>query len=290
MPTDLTSDLSSDPWQTDLLDLDAYLGRLGLEARPPSEDALAELLVAHRRAFTFDNVDVLLGRHPGISLEAVQAKFLVRGRGGYCFEHATLFAAALERLGYDVTRLLGRVGDWQVAPRTHMVVVVTLDGRRWMTDPGYGFTFPRPLPMEDGIEQEQDGEHYRITRLDDGGYPAWAMSRRRYNGEWEVQHTTDELPVRPVDAAMGHHFTYGREESHFRHRLIISRLRSDGSHVSVAHDGVTTRHPDTPTTKRAFDIDELPDLLDLLHVPLTEDEHSLLLEQVRRVLIAPTVT
>ena len=52
------------------------------------------------RTFTFDNIDVLLGTHPGVTLDAVQAKFVTRGRGGYCFEHGTLFAAVLERLGY----------------------------------------------------------------------------------------------------------------------------------------------------------------------------------------------
>ena len=31
----------------------------------------------------------------------MQEKFVGRGRGGYCFEHGALFAAALERLGYD---------------------------------------------------------------------------------------------------------------------------------------------------------------------------------------------
>lgn len=60
-------------------------------------DALHE---AHVRAFTFDNIDLLLGTHPGVDLDAVQQKFVTRGRGGYCFEHAVLFSAAL-RLGTD---------------------------------------------------------------------------------------------------------------------------------------------------------------------------------------------
>jgi hypothetical protein len=64
--------MSTDGWQIDLLDLDGYLERLGVPAREPSPVALAELHEAHVRTFTFDNIDVLLGQHPGVSLEAVQ--------------------------------------------------------------------------------------------------------------------------------------------------------------------------------------------------------------------------
>ncbi len=110
--------VAPDPWQVDRLDLDGYLARVGRPAEPPSRAALDALHEAHVRTFTFDNIDVLLDRHPGVGLEQVQAKFIGRGRGGYCFEHGTLFAAALERLGYDVTRRLGRAGDvraWELS-------------------------------------------------------------------------------------------------------------------------------------------------------------------------------
>ena len=92
---------AADPWLTEQLDLDAYLARPRRRAREPSVEALAELQEAHVRAFTFDNIDVLLEDHAGVGLPAVQAKFVGRGRGGYCFEHTTLFAAAAQRLGYD---------------------------------------------------------------------------------------------------------------------------------------------------------------------------------------------
>ena len=57
------------PWQVERLDLDAYLVRVGVPAAPPSWEALDALHEAHVRAFTFDNIDVLLDQHPGVSLE-----------------------------------------------------------------------------------------------------------------------------------------------------------------------------------------------------------------------------
>ena len=274
-----------DRWQTGLLDHEGYLRRVGLVAQPPSREALAELLRAHRLTFTFDNIDVLLRQHPGVSLEAIQEKFIGRGRGGYCFEHATLFAAVLDRSGYDVSVQLGRVGNRQRASRTHMVVFVDLDGEPLMTDPGFGFTFPEPLPLVDGVEQEQAGARYRLARADDGPCPAWALSRLRADG-WQVQHTTDMLPVRPVDVEMGHLFTNDRPETHFRRRLIISLLHADGSHTSVTHEAITVRSPGEETTSRKFTMADLPHVLDDLKVHLTPDERQRLTERVRALVTA----
>jgi hypothetical protein len=61
--------VSTDHWQIDRLDLDGYVPRLGVPQGEPSRMALAELHEAHVRAFTFDNIDVLLDRHPAVSLD-----------------------------------------------------------------------------------------------------------------------------------------------------------------------------------------------------------------------------
>ena len=63
-PLRLTGWMPTDEWQTDVLDLTGYLNRLGTPVREPSRAALAELHEAHVRAFTFDNIDVLLGGGP----------------------------------------------------------------------------------------------------------------------------------------------------------------------------------------------------------------------------------
>ena len=180
--------MPTDDWQIDTLDLDGYLARLGTARREPDHDALAELHEAHVRTFTFDNIDVLLRQHPGVGLDAVQEKFVGRGRGGYCFEHSTIFAAALERLGYDVRRHLGRVGDPATGTqqgRTHMVVEVTVDGQRLLCDPGFGMSLLRPIPLADGAEDDYlPGWRYRVRRTPDGD---WALDRHRERG-LEVAH------------------------------------------------------------------------------------------------------
>ena len=272
--------MSTDPWQIDRLDLDGYLARLGIAAREPGPEALAELHEAHVRAFTFDNIDVLLGRHPGVSLDAVQQKFVVRGRGGYCFEHSTIVAAALERLGYQVRRHLGRVGDPDAGTqqgRTHMVVEVVLEGQRVLCDPGFGMSLLRPIPMTDGAEDDYPpGWRYRLRRTEAGD---WALHRRREQG-WEVAHTTDELVVLPVDVVIGHHYTNTFPGSHFSTGLMLAK-HLPGRHVTVTHESLTVRTPGGPTEHRPLHEGEIEEWLAALEVPLTPDEETRLLARLR---------
>ncbi len=275
----LTEVMSSDAWQIDLLDLEGYLARLGVAAREPSMEALAELHEAHVRTYTFDNIDVLLGQPPGVSLDEVQQKFVVRGRGGYCFEHSTIVGAAMERLGYEVRRHLGRVGDPDAGTqqgRTHMVVEVIMEGQRVLCDPGFGMSLLRPIRMADGAEDDYlPGWRYRLRRTD---AHAWALYRRREEG-WELAHTTDELEVKPVDVVIGHHYTSTFPGSHFTRGLILAK-HLPGRHVTVTHESLTIRTPREPTEHRPLRTGEINEWLEALEVPLTPDEESRLVARL----------
>ena len=272
--------MSTDDWQIDLLDLDGYLKRLGVAAREPSRSALAELHEAHVRAFTFDNIDVLLGQHDGVSLEDIQQKFVGRGRGGYCFEHSTIVAAALERLGYQVRRHLGRVGDPDAGTqqaRTHMAVETVVEGERLLCDPGFGMSLLRPIPMTDGAEDDYlPGWRHRLCRTAAGD---WALYRLREGG-WEVAHITDELEVKPLDVVMGHHYTSTYPGSHFTTGLMLAK-HVPGRHITLTHDSLTVRTPGGPTEHRPLREGELDEWLSTLEPRLTSDEHTRLLEKLR---------
>lgn len=270
--------MSDGAWQTERLDLEAYLARIGASAAAPSRAALDGLLEAHVRAFTFDNIDVLLDQHPGVGLDAVQAKFVGRGRGGYCFEHSTLFAAALEQLGYTLERRLGRVGDPAGTARTHAVVIVTLDGERLLCDPGFGYSTLRPIPLVDGAEDSYGGRTLRVRAVPEGPGQAWELQRRSQDG-WELAHTHDELPVRPVDVVHGHHYTSTFPSSIFRQMMMVAGQDGD-THLTLTESTATVRRPGEPTEHRPIELDELPELLARLRVPITDDEAARLMPRL----------
>ncbi len=300
-------------WRPERLDLDAYLARIDVPRRAPSLDALAELQAAHVRTFTFDDVDVLLGSHPGVDLDAVQAKLVGRGRGGYCFEHVTLVAAALELLGYRVQRRLGRVGPPGAQPRTHAVIVVDLpDGgaagrdagggdtagpgagsgvTRVLVDPGFGFSLAAPVPLADGAVAHPGGWEYRVRSVPLGDARGWALHRRPTGpvapeldtGDgWELAHTHEEPPSHPVDFVAAHHYTSTFPGSLFRRALMLGRHEADGGgrHVMLSHGAVTIRRPGMPTEHTTLTVAEVGEWVRELAPQLDAEERDVLLRRV----------
>lgn len=121
--------------------LDAYLDRIGFSGElRPDLATLEALHLAHATHIPFENVDVLLRRPIRLDLDHLHAKLVADRRGGYCFEQNILFAGVLEKVGFAVIRLAARVryGSTAVRPRTHMLLLVSVDGANWLADVGFG--------------------------------------------------------------------------------------------------------------------------------------------------------
>jgi N-hydroxyarylamine O-acetyltransferase len=103
------------------IDLKAYAGRIEHKGQlAPNLATLEALHLAHATHITFENLDVLMGKPIRLDLESLAAKLIQGARGGYCFEQNALFAAALEEIGFRVTRLAAtvRMGSQKITP-TH---------------------------------------------------------------------------------------------------------------------------------------------------------------------------
>jgi len=113
---------------------------------------MERVLDRHIVAIPFENLDVLCGRPPRLDLESLQDKLVQRRRGGYCYEHTTLFAAVLEHVGFAAVPHSARVtmiADKSTAPRTHMLLTVALRAGTFVVDPGFGGLTPRlPVPVD----------------------------------------------------------------------------------------------------------------------------------------------
>ena len=221
------------------VDLDAYLDRVQWGgALRPSYETLAGLLRAHMSRIPFENLDVLLGRPIRLDLEGVQQKLVRAHRGGYCFEHATLFAAVLEQLGFRLVRHIARVvliTPRHASPRTHMFLTVPLAEGRFVVDAGFGAlapTFPVPLIAEPANPPEPT-THWMAR---DG--QLWVL-RARMGGKPPVDAWVSTLEQEPaVDFEMGNHYTSTHPDSPFVNRILMRALTPDGR-VSVMNRDLT---------------------------------------------------
>ncbi|GAA1385446.1 arylamine N-acetyltransferase [Kitasatospora putterlickiae] len=241
------------------VDLDKYFARIGWDGeRAPTPATLRSLQHAHLLAVPFENIDVVVGTVPSLDVGDLEAKIVRGGRGGYCFEHNTLFAAVLERLGFGVARHTGRVRigarPGEIRPRTHLVLAVRVpgtDGPRLLVDVGFGSVdaLLEPLPMIPGLTRDGRGRRHRLVLEEpeetDGPVPVWVLQVRSGDGWRElVSFTLDPAPAPDINLANWYVATHPR--SPFR-RLFVQRtlpaghLALDGTRLTrTAHDGTVT--------------------------------------------------
>ena len=196
------------------VDLDAYLRRIGYSGGLQPVPAVLEALhLAHATHIPFENLDILLKRPIRLDLASLQAKLVAGGRGGYCFEQNLLFAAALERLGYSVTRLAARVHyrDRRKLPRTHILLQVRVEGVPWLADVGFGLEgLLLPLPFVAGREARQFNWTYRVVEADG----EWMLQSLR-SGSWTDLYSFTLDPCLAVDFEPANHYTATHPDSRF---------------------------------------------------------------------------
>jgi N-hydroxyarylamine O-acetyltransferase len=225
--------------------LDDYLRRIGVRQRTDATlDTLRLIHRAHREAFLFENLTIQTGGTISVALVDLERKFLDDGRGGYCFEHNTLFAAALANLQLASTSLLGRVRRGPPADRgrTHMVLRIPVDGVNWLADVGFGAqSLIEPIPLEDGSTAEQLGLVYTLRREDH----LWVLSARDAAGTTDLYEFTED-PQTPADIVIANHYTATHPASVFRRTLTIQRVTREerialrGDTLARSRDGLAT--------------------------------------------------
>jgi len=268
----------ADPdWSIDKLDVDAYLARIGYAGpTDPSEATLAALYRAHLAAVRFENLDIFLSGTVDVSLEAIQDKIVFRGRGGYCYEHAQLFGAVLERLGFGVERLLARVGPdgGPARPRTHLTLRVRTGQNVWLADPGFGSSPPAPLSLRryrSGGPQEVDGWIYEVTPDTEHGQEVWKL-RAYQAGDWTTLHRWEDTTIQPVDVVLSNHYTSTHPDSWFTWQPIIVRRDPDAIRSILGRTYTVTRADQTKTRSELTDKEFAAALTGEFGLRLTEDE------------------
>ncbi|MGO4458276.1 arylamine N-acetyltransferase [Streptomyces sp. M-16] len=266
-------------WNGDELDLDAYLARIGIglgdgaahgdeggsgvrlrELRPDLETLYA-VHRAHTAAIPFESLDVLLGRPVALEVKAIEDKLVHARRGGYCYEQNTLLAAALERIGFEVSGRGARNrtrGD-SLLPVTHAVLVVTVEGEPWLCDAGFGYVGPRePVPLaRPGAEVRQGAWTYAVHAEEEG-----LLVLRALRGDvWRDLYAFSPQRYHPVDYVVLNHYSSSHPRSAFLGQTIVQYPGEDVRLALVGRE-LTRLYPDGRTERASVATEDLLPLLE----------------------------
>ncbi|WP_341675507.1 arylamine N-acetyltransferase [Niveibacterium sp. SC-1] len=211
------------------IDLAAYFARIGYRGpHTASLETLRSLHRLHPQQIPFENLGPLLREPVLLTPEAIQAKLVGAGRGGYCFEHNHLLKWALEALGFEVTGLAARV-VWgrdpadTLPPRSHMVLRVRVeDGDEtgdFIADVGFGgLTLTAPLRLQADIEQATPHEPFRLRAEGD----VFVMEAE-IRDVWTPLYRLDLVPQEPADYVAMNWYSATHPESRFVRQLVVAR-------------------------------------------------------------------
>ena len=220
--------------------LQKYLERIGLSLPPGAdEQGLQRLHSCQAFSIPFENLDIHLGRSISLEPPDLAAKILERNRGGYCFELNGIFLLALEALEFTARPCAARVlyRPEGPGPRTHEAIIVTIDGRNWLADVGFGGPGLRlPLRMVQDQIQEQYGERYRLKRDRDFGI---VLQKESGNEFLNLYAFNDSELTLAVDLEMANHYTSTWPSSVFRLHRMCSLARPWGR-VTLSDMELTT--------------------------------------------------
>ena len=206
------------------LDVDAYFERIGYAGpRSVSVDTLAAIHLHHPQAIPFENLNPFLRWPVRLDLESLQQKLVRDKRGGYCYEHNLLLSHVLRRLGFQVrwlaARVLWNVPEGSVRPRSHMLLLIDLEGRRHVADVGFGgLTLTAPLRLEVDVEQHTPHEPFRLAATGEG-----FLMEAKCGDSWRSLYVFDLQEQVLSDYELVNWYLCNHPSSHFITGLVAAR-------------------------------------------------------------------
>jgi len=180
-----------------------YMKRIGIDSNITVDlNSLVSLQKAHLTHIPYENYDSLEHKLTSLNHKELYRKLITEHRGGICFELNGLYAWLLKSIGFDVKSHLSRyiIPEGEVHQRTHRVMTVTIDNKRYLTDVGVNSECSRkPLLLAQEVVQNDGISEYRLEKDDFFG---WILWQKLKNKEWRRLYGFTEEPQLDIDFIM----------------------------------------------------------------------------------------
>ena len=229
------------------INLDAYFNRIKyLENIDISYKTLRNLHTSHVFNIPFENLDVFLGKDISLDNKRIFEKIVINNRGGNNFETNALFAQVLKKIGFKVDLLMSRafIDESAVSQRLYQLLLVEADDNKWIADVGF---WPNgliaPLLLQDGIEEQQFSDCFRLIRSEKYGY----ILQNRYQGQYNNLYAFTLEKFFSVDYLPSNFYCTKSPNTVFTQKKICTKPTKEGritlvdSELEIKRDGKTTK-------------------------------------------------
>jgi len=211
--------------------LQDYLNRIGYRGDVGTDIAsVTEMMRCQLFSVPFENLDVQAGKIVSLVPEEIVEKIVHQNRGGYCYEVNGIFAMALSSLGIPYQFVAARPMFYPARrPRTHMAVVVKVNGEEWLCDLGfgsYGIRAPMKLNLLD-VEVKQDFDTFLLNKANDREYLLKAL----VEGEWSNQYSFDLSHQEWIDFVPANYFNSTHPDTIFVKSLLVVLQNQTGRKI-----------------------------------------------------------
>lgn len=179
-----------------------YLKYLNLPEKSPSMAYLCELQKQHIERIPHENINGIYNIHTSFDIPYLLNKFLIEKRGGMCFELNYAFGWLLDQIGFNVELILSDVVAYDHMKEhneypTHPVIIVHLDGEKFLTDAGWSNSYRHPLSLAGEEYTDQTGK-YRVSNTPEGQLVMQKYLKNQEHFEWHDQFIFDQ-PVQALE-------------------------------------------------------------------------------------------
>ncbi|KAM9194508.1 arylamine N-acetyltransferase 1-like isoform 1-T4 [Dugong dugon] len=165
------------------MDIEAYFERIGYTDSRKTLDleTLTNILQHQIRAIPFENLNIHCEEEMKLDLKTIFEQIVRGKRGGWCLQVNYLLYWALTTMGFETTMLGGYVystpDDRYSNNMIHLLLQVTIDGRNYIADAGFGRSYQmwQPLELIPGKDQPQIPCIFRLR--EEGGI--WYLDQIR---------------------------------------------------------------------------------------------------------------
>ena len=207
-----------------------YVTRIGLDGSSlePNIESLRLLQRSHLLSVPFENLDIHWSRPITLDRERFYAKIVSSRRGGFCYELNGLFDTLLQEIGFKTRLVSARVYSGEERGHgpefDHAAIIVTIDGKDFLADVGFGSFSAEPLVLNtDGVQVDPSGEFLIRKREDD-----YFEVLRREKGIWTSEYMFRDVAHDLSDFAEMCDFQQYSPDSHFRKGKLCSIMTATG--------------------------------------------------------------